>query len=171
MDLDILDWPNASNRRGCDTRALPLEQDREISAPPAAPSATMFLLAILCLRRYSTFVNWKRILRLRTPLLRRSGWLLMLCLWVGSAVFSVSPKLHAWLHQDAHDIQHECFLTQLHQQTPDLGTPGLTSLWVPIQTPLRPKFHTSATPVSGIDLLPHSYRGPPTTCSPASQLA
>jgi hypothetical protein len=38
---------------------------------------------------------------------------LMLSLWLGTSALAVSPQLHLLLHQDSHNIKHECFVTQL----------------------------------------------------------
>jgi hypothetical protein len=40
----------------------------------------------------------------------------MLLLWLATFALAVSPQLHRLLHQDAHNLNHHCLITQIKQQ-------------------------------------------------------
>ena len=48
----------------------------------------------------------------------------MLVLWLATFALAVSPQLHRLLHQDAHNLNHHCLITQIKQQNLIAGTPA-----------------------------------------------
>jgi len=53
----------------------------------------------------------------------------MLVLWLATFALAVSPELHRLLHQDAHNLNHQCLITQIKQQ--DLSASCAVVLQVP----------------------------------------
>jgi len=47
----------------------------------------------------------------------------MLVLWLASFALAASPQLHRLLHQDAHNLNHHCLITQIKQQDLAAGCP------------------------------------------------
>ena len=47
----------------------------------------------------------------------------MLLLWLASFALAASPQLHRLLHQDAHNLNHHCLITQIKQQDLAAGCP------------------------------------------------
>jgi hypothetical protein len=55
--------------------------------------------------------------RCKTGIRRFTAGLMLILLWLGAFAAATFPELHNWIHEDAQSPTHECFVTQVDQQS------------------------------------------------------
>jgi hypothetical protein len=84
----------------------------------------------------------------------------MLLLWFATFALAVSPQLHRLLHHDAQNLNHECLITQIKQQS---FAAGCVASLAPVPPLVRIDFVCCDCPqfVPALDYRSSFVRGPP----------